>query len=75
MDTTLQPMEMELVYSKGWDAEQGGGKLSAAPDSLVYEEAYDTAVWDEMLLVGPWHHNMSLPAGSAPFSAVASASR
>jgi len=41
---------MNLVYSHGWEAEQGG-ELISSPGAVVYEELYDTAVWDKMLLV------------------------
>lgn len=51
IDNTLQSMDMEVVYSHGWEGDQGGGQLSAASDPTKYEEAYNTTVWDEMLQV------------------------
>lgn len=51
IDNTLQSMDMEVVYSHGWEGDQGGGQLSAATDPTKYEEAYNTTVWDEMLQV------------------------
>jgi hypothetical protein len=51
IDTTLEPMDMELVYSYGWGVEQGGGQLSSNSDGSVYQEGYNTDVWDTMLRV------------------------
>lgn len=52
MDVHLPLYGIELVYSHGWEPEEGGGLLTTAGAS-EYVELYDTALWDKMLMVRP----------------------
>ncbi len=50
LDTYIQSFDLNLVYSYGWEAEQGGARITT-PDAIEYEELYNTALWDKILLV------------------------